>query len=189
MHASLPARRRNSGFTLIELLVVIAIIAILIGLLLPAVQKVRSAAARIKCQNNLRQLGLAAHSYHDTNEVFPPLAAFSQWDYLTTPGYQNAKGFTFFDWLLPYVEQDNLFRASNQDVNTLVNGKPVYGHVISIFRCPMRPESVRQHWNGWDNQRGRTWLGGDELPGQLPCLRRPDGWQLIPLASNPAPDE
>ena len=94
------------AFTLIELLVVIAIIAILIGLLLPAVQKVREASSRIRCANNLKQIGLAFHNYHDVNNGLPPASIVDK------------KGKPMLSWrvmILPYIEQDNLYKQFKLD--------------------------------------------------------------------------
>jgi prepilin-type processing-associated H-X9-DG protein/prepilin-type N-terminal cleavage/methylation domain-containing protein len=120
------------AFTLIELLVVIAIIGLLIGLLLPAVQKVREAAARTQCSNNLKQIGLACQNYHDANGSFPP-------GYLTAGPYSDgatdtAPGWGWAAFLLPCVEQDNLYRQLN--FAQPVPKSPAIQTVIKTYLCP-----------------------------------------------------
>ena len=140
-----------SGFTLIELLVVIAIIAILIALLLPAVQQAREAARRTQCKNNLKQLGIALHNYHDTHSCLPPLKTWANGiDCPGGTGWDNTGGFSWRVMILPFVEQSTMYNqidfsrvhsnpacTGSQAVWANISNKPIAGYLCPTDSTPV----------------------------------------------------
>ncbi len=148
-----PNPRSPKGFTLIELLVVIAIIAILIGLLLPAVQKIREAANRLKCSNNLKQLALAMHHYNDTNGSLPP--SYRIRIDLNAPPLYLGNVVAWGPFILPFIEQDNLARQYN--MNGLYAAPPndqLIQTRLSVMVCPSAPRSKAVYSDGYS---GLSW--------------------------------
>ena len=151
-------RHSRPGFTLIELLVVIAIIAILIGLLLPAVQKIREAANRMKCTNNLKQLGLGLHNYHDVNGALPRAG-------------ELRNELSWHVYVLPYIEQDNLYQRFNRGPGAF-NGAPnntgplkneLGLNRIPIYLCPSSPVT-KMLLNAPHNVNTPEIMSGNQVP-------------------------
>jgi prepilin-type N-terminal cleavage/methylation domain-containing protein/prepilin-type processing-associated H-X9-DG protein len=146
--------RTRSAFTLIELLVVIAIIAILIGLLMPAVQKVRSAATRAQCANNLKQLGLAVHSYHDEFKKIPSNAKTVSYNWAGDRMQPGPNTWTWIARILPYIEQGALAMQYDIPNGTLGNAEPGIATVIPLLLCPADAGEKANPATDWANIAG-----------------------------------
>ena len=145
-------RRRNAAFTLVELLVVIAIIGVLVALLLPAIQAAREAARRSSCSNNLKQIGLGLHNYHDTHGVFPP--GHMIWNPNTPPGHGLTGSMRLMGWqvhLLPFIEQGSIYDQYNFSGSVPINqpdNMRLHWTWIETYLCPSNPGLVGVWWTG-----------------------------------------
>src|SRR5262245_32056881 len=153
---------RRSAFTLIELLVVIAIIAVLIGLLLPAVQKVRAAAARMSSQNNVKQIMLANHSFHDANGILPPLSAVLVNPAVSGAGTQPVSG---YGWILPYIEQNAVYQLATTNggawpsipPNSDAGRRAGQGASAKKIKTYLSPRDPSNPPDTWTESNGGTW--------------------------------
>jgi len=182
-----------NGFTLIELLVVIAIIAILIALLLPAVQQAREAARRIQCRNNLKQIGLAIHNFHDAQDYLPPLALCGGGLEDVNPGMQNIwqqfRHTPVSIFLLPYIEQATIFNQWNLNLAGTNNTTPgtaggatnltLGSALLSTFLCPSMPQPASPVYAGYSSygwNRGGYQLNSPRQTGDIGAPAQSYGW-------------
>jgi prepilin-type N-terminal cleavage/methylation domain-containing protein/prepilin-type processing-associated H-X9-DG protein len=186
LNSSLSAGRARRAFTLIELLVVIAIIGVLVALLLPAIQAARESARRSQCQSNLKQLGISAQTFHDAQRYLPSS--------VRPGGNTLAPRIAGLTFILPYIEQNNIFDAYRQDLNwSNVANVPLTSRPVSVFVCPSTPGSSNDRWDG-DPQPPATYsnivavtdyspvIGVDQRLDQLGLLFRPDPATPLGLA-------
>jgi prepilin-type N-terminal cleavage/methylation domain-containing protein len=172
---------KATGFTLIELLVVIAIIAVLVAMLLPAVQQAREAARRSQCKNNLKQIGLALHTYHDTFNLFPNACVWGYYAPGSTSSTAVPRGYSWLVMLLPYLDQGPLYNAINfslplydPSLTTQIdsNGSPLCAKKLSVLMCPSDATFSGPQYNlSWTNYGGASMYWGLN-----------SGWQQDPLA-------